>query len=59
MEQANTVDHSCAQTSYGSVKYFDLKQNRKTDYVFDYDRMLSANGDTAVYLQVWCSNTFV
>lgn len=46
-------------TSYGSVKYFDLKQNRKTDYVFDYDRMLSANGDTAVYLQVWCSNAFV
>lgn len=36
---------------YGSVKYFDLKQHRGTDYVFDYDRMLSPDGDTNVYLQ--------
>jgi arginyl-tRNA synthetase len=36
---------------YGGVKYFDLNQNRKQDYVFSYDRMLDANGDTAVYMQ--------
>ena len=35
---------------YGAVKYQDLKNNRKKDYVFDYDRMLSLQGDTGVYL---------
>lgn len=38
------------QVGYGAVKYFDLKQNPATDYVFSYDRMLSTQGDTAVYL---------
>lgn len=32
------------------MKYQDLKNNRKKDYVFDYDRMLSLQGDTGVYL---------
>ena len=36
---------------YGAVKYFDLKQNRLSDYIFNYERMLSAEGDTAIYLQ--------
>jgi arginyl-tRNA synthetase len=35
---------------YGAVKYFDLKQNPGTNYVFSYDRMLDTKGDTAVYL---------
>ena len=35
---------------YGSVKYFDLRQNRESDYVFSYDRMLNPDGDTGVYL---------
>jgi arginyl-tRNA synthetase len=35
---------------YGAVKYFDLKQNPSTNYVFNYDRMLDTKGDTAVYL---------
>lgn len=25
---------------YGAVKYFDLKQNPTTNYIFSYDRML-------------------
>lgn len=33
------------------MKYFDLRQNRLSDYVFNYDRMLSPDGDTNVYLQ--------
>ena len=33
-----------------AIKYFDLKQNRITNYVFDYDRMLDPKGNTAVYL---------
>jgi arginyl-tRNA synthetase len=35
----------------GSVKYADLSLNRTTDYVFDWDRMLSFDGNTAPYLQ--------
>jgi arginyl-tRNA synthetase len=40
---------------YGAVKYFDLKQNRLSDYVFNYETMLRADGDTAVYLQYQCA----
>jgi len=35
----------------GSVKYADLSLNRTTDYIFDWDRMLSFDGNTAPYLQ--------
>lgn len=35
---------------YGAVKYFDLKQHPRTDYIFSYDAMLNTKGDTAVYL---------
>ena len=45
------MEYSAAQLGYGGVKYFDLRQNRLSDYVFNFDRMLSADGDTNVYLQ--------
>jgi len=35
----------------GAVKYADLSTQRGKDYVFDYDRMLSFEGNTAPYLQ--------
>ena len=35
---------------YGAVKYFDLKQNRTTDYKFSFAKMLDMNGNTAVFL---------
>ena len=35
----------------GSVKFAELSQNRLTDYVFAWDRMLALQGDTAPYLQ--------
>ena len=35
----------------GSVKYADLSTDRVKDYVFDWDRMLSFDGNTAPYLQ--------
>jgi arginyl-tRNA synthetase len=34
----------------GSVKYADLSTDRIRDYTFDWDRMLSFDGNTAVYL---------
>jgi len=35
----------------GAVKYSDLSKNRTTDYVFDWNSMLSFEGNTAPYLQ--------
>ena len=35
----------------GAVKYADLSQNRTTDYVFSWAKMLAMNGNTAPYLQ--------
>jgi arginyl-tRNA synthetase len=35
----------------GALKYADLSKNRTTNYVFDWDQMLSFDGNTAPYLQ--------
>ncbi|TWT32621.1 arginine--tRNA ligase [Blastopirellula retiformator] len=35
----------------GGLKYGDLSQNRETDYVFSYDKMLALQGNTATYMQ--------
>ena len=35
----------------GAVKYADLSTDRVKDYIFDWDRMLSFDGNTAPYLQ--------
>ncbi|OOF68224.1 arginine--tRNA ligase [Rodentibacter caecimuris] len=35
----------------GAVKYSDLSKNRTTDYIFDWDNMLSFEGNTAPYMQ--------
>lgn len=41
---------AAVQIGYAAIKYFDLKNNPATNYVFSYDRMLDTKGDTAVYL---------
>lgn len=46
-ELTNVVD----AIAIGAVKYADLSKNRTTDYVFDWDNMLSFEGNTAPYLQ--------
>src|SRR5262249_13571296 len=35
----------------GAVKYADLCQNRTSDYIFDWDKMLALHGNTSVYMQ--------
>jgi len=35
----------------GAIKYADLSQNRISDYVFDWQKMMAMNGNTATYLQ--------
>ncbi len=34
----------------GALKYADLSQNRQTDYVFSWDKLLAMEGNTAPYL---------
>eukprot|EP00922_Rhytidocystis_sp_ex-Travisia-forbesii_P039818 GHVS01059248.1.p1 GENE.GHVS01059248.1~~GHVS01059248.1.p1 ORF type:complete len:636 (+),score=117.61 GHVS01059248.1:47-1954(+) len=41
---------SAEAIGYSAVKYFDLKQNRTTNYKFSYDKMLDPKGNTAVYM---------
>ena len=35
----------------GAIKYADLANNRTSDYVFSFDKMLALTGNTAPYLQ--------
>lgn len=35
----------------GAIKFAELSQNRLSDYIFDWDKMLALTGDTAPYLQ--------
>ena len=43
-------DHVAHVIGLGAVKYADLSQNRTSNYVFSYDRMLALQGNTAPYL---------
>lgn len=43
--------HVAEVVGIGALKYADLSQNRTSDYVFSYDKMLAMNGNTATYLQ--------
>jgi arginyl-tRNA synthetase len=40
-----------AKVGISAVKYADLSKNRTTDYVFNWDTMLSFEGNTAPYMQ--------
>lgn len=43
--------HIAEVVGLGAIKYADLAQNRLSDYVFDWSKMLAMNGNTATYLQ--------
>lgn len=42
--------HVAEVIGISAVKYADLSQNRTSNYVFSYDKMLALEGNTAVYL---------
>jgi arginyl-tRNA synthetase len=48
---ADEMDAVAHAVGIGAVKYADLSTDRVQDYVFDWDRMLALNGNTAPYLQ--------
>ena len=39
----------------GAVKYADLHQNRSSDYQFDFDKMITFQGNAGPYLQYACA----
>ncbi len=49
--ESATLDIISEAVGIGAVKYADLSKNRHTDYIFDWDTMLSFDGNTAPYLQ--------
>ncbi|WP_433302195.1 arginine--tRNA ligase [Actinoplanes sp. CA-030573] len=46
---------SSAAVGIGAIKYADLAGDRRSDYVFDWDRMLASTGNTGPYLQYACA----
>ncbi|MYA15384.1 MAG: arginine--tRNA ligase [Gammaproteobacteria bacterium] len=49
--EADEVDRVARAVGIGAVKYADLSKSRTGDYVFDWDAMMSFEGNTAPYLQ--------
>jgi arginyl-tRNA synthetase len=52
-EQAvpDDLDQVATTIGIGAVKYADLSQNRQSNYIFSFEKMLSLKGNTAPYLQ--------
>lgn len=48
VEQRRKIAHA---VGIGALKYADLSSDRIKDYIFDWDRMLAFDGNTAPYLQ--------
>ena len=45
------IDEVSRVVGIGAVKYADLRQNRLSDYQFDWDKMISFQGNAGPYLQ--------
>jgi arginyl-tRNA synthetase len=45
------LDEVVRKVGIGAVKFADLRQNRATDYVFDWDKLISFKGNSGPYLQ--------
>lgn len=44
------LDLAAEKIGMAAIKYYDLRQNRISNYKFNYDQMLDPKGNTAVYL---------
>jgi arginyl-tRNA synthetase len=49
-ETAEFIDHVAQVIGISAVKYADLSQNRTSNYIFSFDKMLALQGNTAPYL---------
>ncbi len=49
-ETAAYIEHSAQVVGLSAVKYADLSQNRLSNYIFSFDKMLALQGNTAPYM---------
>jgi arginyl-tRNA synthetase len=49
-ETPEFIQHVAQTVGLSAVKYADLSQNRTSNYIFNYDKMLALQGNTAPYL---------
>ena len=49
-ESEEFISHAAKVVGIGAVKYADLSQNRQSNYIFSYDKMLALQGNTAPYM---------
>lgn len=49
-ESEDFINHAAEVIGIGAVKYADLSQNRTSNYIFSYDKMLALQGNTAPYM---------
>lgn len=49
-ESPETIDTMARALGINAIKYADLSNNRTSDYVFSYEKMLSFEGNTAAFL---------
>jgi arginyl-tRNA synthetase len=49
-ESQEFVEDAAKTIGIGAVKYADLSQNRTSNYIFSYDKMLALQGNTAPYM---------
>jgi arginyl-tRNA synthetase len=49
-ETGEFIDRTSRIVGLSAVKYADLSQNRTSNYIFSYDKMLALQGNTAPYL---------
>ena len=49
-ESADFIQKVSTAVGISSVKYADLSQNRTSDYIFSFDKMLALQGNTAPYM---------
>jgi len=50
-QEAAEVEKVARIVGIGAVKYAELSVNRESNYIFDWDKMLSFEGNTSLYLQ--------
>jgi arginyl-tRNA synthetase len=49
-ESEEFIEDAAKTIGIGAVKYADLSQNRTSNYIFSYDKMLALQGNTAPYM---------
>jgi arginyl-tRNA synthetase len=49
-ETAEFIENSARVVGLDAIKYADLSQNRLSNYIFSYDKMLALQGNTAPYM---------